>query len=68
LNETVSINIGNFIQSVVDFLIISAAIFAMVKIMNRLKQQEEEKPAEPAKISNEEALLSEIRDLLKEKR
>lgn len=63
--EAVTINYGNFIQTVVDFLIIAFAIFMVVKAMNKAKKKEEEAPAEPPKPSNEEVLLSEIRDLLK---
>jgi large conductance mechanosensitive channel len=58
---------GNFMQSVLDFLIIAAAIFAMVKLINRFKKKEEEKPAAPSEPSREEVLLAEIRDLLKQK-
>jgi len=61
----VTINYGNFIQTALDFIIIAFAIFMVVKGMNRMKKKEEEKPAEPPKPSNEEVLLSEIRDLLK---
>ncbi len=63
----VTLNYGMFIQTVFDFLIVAAAIFVAVKVINRLKKQEEEKPAEPPKPSNEEVLLTEIRDLLKQK-
>lgn len=65
--EAVMINYGQFIQSVIDFVIIAFAIFMVIKGMNRLKR-EEEKPAEPPKPpepSSEEKLLTEIRDLLK---
>jgi large conductance mechanosensitive channel len=65
----VSINYGNFIQVTVDFLIVAFAIFMMIKGMNSLKKKEEapvEAPAPPAP-TNEEVLLSEIRDLLKTK-
>ncbi len=51
---------GKFLQTCVDFLIIAWAIFLMVKLINRLKR-EEEKPAPP----RQEVLLEEIRDLLK---
>lgn len=63
--EAVTINYGNFIQTVVDFMIIAFAIFMVVKAMNNAKKKEEEAPAEPPKPSNEEVLLSEIRDLLR---
>ena len=48
----------------INFVIIAFAIFIIVRIMNSLKQQEEEAPAEPPK---EEVLLTEIRDLLAKK-
>ncbi len=59
---------GKFIQSIIDFIIIAFAIFMGIKGINRLKREEvaEEAPAEPAAPSNEEVLLSEIRDLLKQ--
>jgi len=58
---------GSFIQTVIDFLIISISVFFFIRLINRLsfkkKIVEEAKPAVPTK---EEALLIEIRDLLKE--
>ena len=70
----ISINYGMFIQQIVDFLIISAAVFVMVKTFNKLtslrkKQEavEEVKEEEPAKPTTEE-LLMEIVALLKEGR
>ncbi|MEE6453084.1 large conductance mechanosensitive channel protein MscL [Gottfriedia acidiceleris] len=61
------IKYGSFIQTVVDFLIISISVFFFVRLINRLsfrkKEVEEAKPVIPTK---EEALLIEIRDLLKE--
>lgn len=61
----VTLKYGAFIQTVVDFLIIAFAIFMMVKWMNRMKKQEAAAPAEPPKPSNEEVLLTQIRDLLR---
>lgn len=61
----VTINYGLFIQTIVDFLIVALAIFMAIKVMTAMKKKEEEAPAEPPKPSNEEVLLSEIRDLLK---
>lgn len=58
---------GKFIQTVVDFTIVAFAIFMGVKAINRLKKEEEAAPAAPPAPSAEEKLLSEIRDLLKEK-
>ncbi|MEM7082830.1 MAG: large conductance mechanosensitive channel protein MscL [Pseudomonadota bacterium] len=54
---------GNFIQTVVDFVIIAFAIFLVVKAINSAKKKEEEAPP-PAPPANE-VLLAEIRDLLK---
>ena len=55
---------GQFIQNVVDFIIVAFCIFLMIKGMNKLTKKKEEEPA-PAEPSNEEKLLGEIRDLLK---
>ena len=57
---------GKFLQTCLDFLIIAWAIFLIVKLINRLKR-EEEKPAEPKAPPRQEVLLEEIRDLLKKK-
>ncbi len=68
-SQAVSINYGNFIQTTVDFLIIAFAIFMMIKAMNSLKKEEEapvEAPAPPPP-TKEEVLLTEIRDILKNK-
>ncbi|MBK6284207.1 MAG: large-conductance mechanosensitive channel protein MscL [Draconibacterium sp.] len=67
----VSINYGNFIQVTVDFIIIAFAIFMMIKAMNSMKKKQEAVPAAPpapALPTKEEVLLSEIRDILKEKK
>lgn len=61
----VTLNYGNFAQTVIDFIIVAFAIFMAVKVMNNLKKKEEEAPSTPPKPSNEEVLLTEIRDLLK---
>ncbi len=62
---------GDFLSSIISFLILAFVIFLMVKGMNRLrelgKKKEEEAPAAPPEPSNEEKLLTEIRDLLKQK-
>ncbi|WP_310734969.1 large-conductance mechanosensitive channel protein MscL [Pseudomonas sp. 5Ae-yellow] len=62
----VTLGYGLFIQSVVDFLIIAAAIFVAVRVMNSLKRKEETTPPAPQAQSREEILLGEIRDLLKQ--
>ena len=58
---------GMFIQNIIDFLIIAICIFSMIKVMNSISAKKKEEPAAPAEPSNEEKLLSEIRDLLKKK-
>ena len=63
-------NYGAFIQQVVDFTILAFCVFMMVKIMNKLLKKEEAKPAPapaPPAPSKEEVLLTEIRDILKNK-
>ena len=57
---------GQFIQNVLDFIIIAFCIFLMIKGMNKLKKKEEPAPEAPAGPTQEE-LLAEIRDLLKNK-
>ena len=64
----VTLNYGNFIQSVVDFTIVAFAIFMAIKFLNSLKRKEEAAPAAEPGPSKEELLLTEIRDLLKEKK
>lgn len=59
---------GSFIQNIVDFLIIAFCIFLMIKGLNKLSKKKEEAPAAPPAPSKEEVLLTEIRDLLKEKK
>ena len=64
-------NYGAFIQQCIDFVILAFCVFLMVKMMNKLIKKEEAKPAAPAPEpapSKEEVLLTEIRDLLKEKK
>ena len=57
---------GSFIQNIVDFLIIAACIFTVIKLMNKFKKQKPaEKPA-PVETPEDIKLLTEIRDLLKQ--
>lgn len=56
---------GNFIQMVINFLIIAFAVFWLIRVVNAFRKKEEAKPAEPAAPTTEEKLLTEIRDLLK---
>ena len=69
--EPVSIAYGNFLQTCLDFIIIAFCVFLLVKLVMRLSRKpeaEEKTPAAPAAPSKEELLLTEIRDLLKEKK
>ena len=61
---------GNFIQAIINFLIMAFVVVCMVKGINRLSRKKEEAPPPPppAEPSQEEKLLTEIRDLLKEQR
>ena len=61
------ITYGNFIQAVLNFLVMAFVVFCMVKGVNRLHRKEE-KPAAPPAPSRQEELLAEIRDLLREGR
>lgn len=65
-----TLSYGNFLQTVFDFLIVAICIFAFIKLINSFKKKEEEAPAAPAPApepTKEEILLTEIRDLLKNK-
>lgn len=61
----VSLAYGKFIQTVLDFVIVAFAIFMGIKVLNKLKREEEAAPAAPAAPTTDQQLLSEIRDLLK---
>lgn len=70
-SEPVYWNYGAFLQQVVDFAILALCVFLLVKLMNKLtslKKKEEAKPETPPTPTNEEVLLTEIRDLLKERK
>lgn len=62
--ESVTINYGNFIQTVFDFTIVAFCVFLLVRAIQSLKKSEPETPSAPAGPTQEE-LLTEIRDLLK---
>ena len=68
--QNVTINYGNFLQNVFNFIIIAFCVFLLVKAINKLSQKKKEESAAPApdpEPTAEEKLLSEIRDLLKNK-
>ena len=60
----VAINYGSFINTIITFIIIAFAIFMMIKAINRMQRKQDEAPAAPAA---DVVLLTEIRDLLKNK-
>jgi len=60
-----AINYGLFIQNIVDFLIIAACIFTVIKIHNRFKKQKPAEEPKPIETPEDIKLLTEIRDLLK---
>ena len=64
-SPAVMIRYGAFINVIIDFLIVAFVIFIVIKVMNTLKSKKEAAPAAPPKPSNQEVLLTEIRDLLK---
>ena len=73
--EEIALKYGEFIQTCLDFAIIAFSIFIVIKVINRLanlRKKEEEAaaaaPATPPAPSKEEVLLTEIRDILKEKK
>jgi large conductance mechanosensitive channel len=70
--EPIGLNIGLFVNTIIEFVILALIVFLFVKLINRLKsrkkeeeKKEEPKPPEPTK---EELLLTEIRDILKERK
>ena len=63
----VTLGYGKFIQSIVDFVIVAFAIFLVIKVMNALQKKQDEAQAPPPAPTREENLLSEIRDILKQK-
>jgi large conductance mechanosensitive channel len=63
--EKVSIQYGAFANTLIQFLIVAFVIFLMVKAINSLRRREAEAPAQPAAPTTSEALLTEIRDLLR---
>lgn len=66
IKPEVTLNWGSWVQTVVDFLIVAFCIFVMIKFINQMRRKKEEPAPAPAEPTKEEALLTEIRDLLKE--
>ena len=67
LAPAVTLGLGTFLTAVINFIMIAFVVFLFVKAMNAAKKPKEEEPAPDPEPSNEEKLLMEIRDLLKEK-
>ena len=62
-----TINYGNFLQTCLDFFIVAFCIFMLIKLVNKFAKKKEEEPKPEPKPTAEEKLLTEIRDLLKNK-
>ena len=71
MEDSPSLHVGNFISSIISFLILALVIFMMVKGVNKLrelgKKEEEAAPPAPPKPTKDQELLTEIRDILKNK-
>ena len=65
--EEVAVRYGNFINTLIQFLILAFCIFGLVKAINSLKRKEEITPVAAASPSKEELLLTDIRDILKDR-
>jgi large conductance mechanosensitive channel len=63
----VTLNYGMFVQNIIDFIIIAFCIFLVVKVYQKSMKKKDEKPAAPPEPTTQEKLLTEIRDLLKNK-
>ena len=65
VTEAVTLNWGIFVQNILDFVIVAAAIFAVIKMMNKMRKEPEPEPDAPAEPAEDIKLLTEIRDALK---
>ena len=65
--EAVTLGIGTFLTTIIDFVLVAFVIFLMIKTINRFRRKKEEEPEKPKDPTTEE-LLAEIRDLLKEQK
>ena len=64
----ITMDYGMFIQATFDFIIIAFSIFLFIRLISKLSSKKEETPAAPPALTKEETLLTEIRDLMKEKK
>jgi large conductance mechanosensitive channel len=67
VSPEVSIGYGDFMQTTLDFVIIAFCIFIVIQLYNRAVKKQENKPAPPAPPTKDQELLTEIRDILKNK-
>ncbi len=67
LPKPVTMNLGTFISTIIDFIIIAFAVFLVVKALNNMKRKQEEAEEAAAEPPKQEVLLEEIRDILKDK-
>jgi large conductance mechanosensitive channel len=65
VKEAVVMRLGNFLQTLVDFIIVAFSIFMFIKGINSLSKKKDEAPAAPPAPTKDQELLTEIRDLLK---
>ena len=63
-SEPIVLAYGQFLQTVLDFFLISLSIFLAIKVINRFRRKKEEEPKAPPQPTKEELLLTEIRDLM----
>ena len=72
VQEAIVIGFGTFVGAIIDFILVAAVVFAIVKAANaaraKLEKKKEEEPAAPPEPTKEELLLTEIRDLLKDRK
>jgi large conductance mechanosensitive channel len=67
VKPAVTLNIGSFMQTLIDFTIIAISIFLMIKVINSISRKKKEAPKPDPEPTKQEELLTEIRDLLKKK-
>ena len=67
-SEAIVLGLGTFVGTIINFVVIAFVLFSVIKAMNRLKKKQEEAPAAPPEPTAEEKLLTEIRDLMKERK
>jgi len=65
VKPAVTLNYGNFLQVIFDFMIVAFAVFMVIKAMNTAKKKQEAAPVAPPVPTKDQQLLTEIRDLLK---